>query len=144
MLNFHIQSLIWFMTSVTFMIIIFMTSKWGIKKLFIIFKVNESWYNVMTVICSIIKVLFIAGSIIFIASRIFFHDVTVKSFDSNIGTQTEQYNQKQLENYKAPDPNMIEQLNKELDKKREMELNNKILEKNRKTRDEFQKYLDTL
>jgi len=144
MLNFHIQPLIWFVASVIFMIIIFMTSKWGIKKLFTIFEVNESWYNVLAVIYSVIKVLLTAGAIIFIASRIFLHDVTVKSYDSGVGTQSEQYNQKQLEDHKTSDPNTIEQLIKDMKEKREMELNDKIREKNQKARDEFQKYLDTL
>ena len=144
MLNFHIQPLIWFVASIVFIIIIFMTSKWGIKKLFSIFEVDKSWYNVLAVIYSVIKVVFTAGAIIFVASRIFLHDVTVKSYDSGVGTQSEQYNQKQLEDHKTSDPNTIEQLIKDMKEKREMELNDKIREKNQKARDEFQKYLDTL
>lgn len=126
------------------MTITFMTSKWGIKKLFVVFEVDKSWYNVLVDIYSIIKVLLTAGVIIFIAFRIFLHDVTVKSFDNSVGTQTEQYNQKQLDDHKTSDPNTIEQLTKDMKEKREMELNDKIREKNQKARDEFQKYLDTL
>lgn len=144
MLNFNISPLIWFVLSIIFIIILFLTSKWGIKKLFSIFEVEESWYKALDVVYSILKVLLVASGIIFIASRIFFQDVTVKSYNTDVQTQVEEHNQKLLDNTKPFDPNEAERLNQQHLLEHTYEVEDKIREKKRKARDEFQKFLDTL
>lgn len=144
MLNFNIVPLIWLGLAVLFAIVIFVTSKWGIKKLFSIFKVDEEWYKALNVIYSTIKVCLVAGGIIFIASRILFHDVTIKSYNTDVQNMIEENNQKMLNEAKPIDPNEIERLNKlhELEHKQEVEDN--IRKRQRTEREEFQQFLDTL
>jgi len=144
MLNFNTTPLIWFVLSIIFTVIIFLTSKWGVKKLFFISKVDESWYKALDVVYSILKVLLVASGIIFIASRIFFQDVTVKSYNTDVQTQVEEHNQKLLDNAKPFDPNEAERLNQQHLLEHTYEVEDKIREKKRKARDEFQQYLDTL
>lgn len=144
MLNFNIAPLIWLGLLIVFIIVVFITSKWGIKKLFSIFEVDETWYKVLNIVYSIIKVVLTAGVIIFIASRIFFHDVTIKSYSDDVPRMIEENNQKMLNEAKPTDPNKIEMLNKQHELERKQEVEDRIREKQKNERDEFQRFLDTL
>jgi hypothetical protein len=144
MLTFHTTPLIWFGLSIIVIIILYLTSKWGIKKIFSILEVDEIWYKTLDIVFSVLKVLLVASGTIFIASRIFFHDVSVKSYNTDIDMKVQKYNDNQVEQFKLPDPNQIHELNNKLDTERKSTLEDREREESRKARDEFQKFLDTL
>ncbi len=144
MLNFNINSLLWFGLIVIFIIIILLISKWGIKRLVIVFNADQSCYKIFDIIYSILKILLVAASIIFITSRIFFQDFSIKSYNTDMQNQMENQNKKLLDEIKPRDPNEIERLNQQHELEHTYEVEDRIREKKRKTRDEFQQYLDTL